>query len=387
MAELVGQAPLLARLQSQGLADRAFAVELESLYKRLARRDAEASRIWPILFLATAAAIAVLILGLGVNLFGADNGLSLPSGLVLGLSLGGAAAAAGRLVRLVRQLRVVGEASDSVYHYLRRNDEIAPSEQRVGLAGLRDSVEIQDVTLVQSTGQPILSNLSLKFAPRSLVALLGTEPVPTKALAELLMGFGMPTEGSVRIDGISLRDVHPQALARNVMWIEPDGPLWDGTVYENLRGGDEGISNSEIVDALSEVDVYERLQRLPEGCNTIIAPHDSDIGTDVSYGIAVARALLHRPPILLAMEPPPPTEHLAEDPCLKALRKMVDRGTLVIILPRRLQTLRQADRVVLLNGARFAGEGKHAELLAGSDLYRHINYLLFNPYRQVADNK
>ena len=95
----------------------------------------------------------------------------------------------------------------------------------------------------------------------------------------------------------------------------------------------------------------------------------------------IARALLHQPPIVLAKEPPPPAEHIAEDPCLKALRRLVDAGTLVVILPKRLQTLRTADRVVLFNGDRLVGEGRHAELLSSSDLYRHLNYLLFNPYR------
>jgi ABC-type multidrug transport system fused ATPase/permease subunit len=381
MAELVGQAPLLARLQSRGLADRAFAAELDSLYRRLADEDHRIGRIWPLLFFAISAAIAVLVLGLGVNLFGVDNGLSVPAALVLGLALVGAVAAARRLLALAAQLGESGDASDAVYHYLERSSEIAPSEQRVGLAGIRDAVEMQDVRLGHSTAEPILSHLSLKLTPGSLVAVLGTESVSTRALTELLMGFGMPSEGRLTIDGIPLRDVHPQALARNVMWIEPDGPIWDGTIEENLRGGDDSINTGEIVEALEEVDVYERLQRLPEGINTIVTAGDSMLGVETTYAMACARALLHKPPIVLAMEPPPPAEHLDEDPCLKALGKLVAGGTLVVILPRRLQTLRSADRVILLNGPRLVGEGKHAELLASSDLYRHLNYLLFNPYR------
>lgn len=381
MAELVGQAPLLGRLQTQGLADRAFAAELDTLYRRLSEEDARLARIWPLLFFAMSAAIAVIVLGLGVNLFGVDNGLSVPSALVLGLALVGAVAAAGRLLSLAGQLSVTAEASDAVYHYLERSSDIAPSEQRVGLGGLRDGVEIQDVTLGDSTGEPILSHLSLQLTPGSLVALLGTESVSTRALTELLMGFGMPAEGRVSIDGIPLRDVHPQALSRNVMWIEPGGPIWDGTIQENLIGTDETINSSDLLEALEEVDVYERLQRLPEGLNTIVTAGDSMLGVETTYAIAAARALLHKPPIVLAMEPPPPAEHLADDPCLKALRKLVDNGTLVVMLPRRLQTLRSADRVVLLNGPRLVGEGKHADLLANSDLYRHLNYLLFNPYR------
>ena len=385
MAELVGQAPLLARLQTQGLADRAFGSELDTLYRTIGGEDARRGRVLPTVFLAAALAIAVMMLGLGVNLFSGDSGLSLPAALILSLALLGAVVSAGRLASLASQLASSSDAGDSVYHYLRPSDEIAPSEQRVGLAGLRQGVEIHDVTLGE-TADPILRHLSLKLTPGSLVALLGTEPVSTRALAELLMGFGRPTEGRVAIDGIPLLDVHPQALSRNVMWIEPAGPIWDGTIQENLRGNDESIDNSTLVEALEQVDVYERLQRLPDGLNTLVAAHDSMLGVETTYAVAVARAILHKPPIVLAMEPPPPAEHLADDPCLKALQKLVEAGTLVVMLPRRLQTLRTADRVVLLNGPRLVGEGKHAQLLADSDLYRHLNYLLFNPYRhQRAD--
>ncbi len=380
MAEIVGQAPLLARLQTQGLADRAFGSELEILYRRVTNEDLRKGRIWPTIFFATAGATAILILGLGVDLFKADGALSLPAALVLALALAGAVAAAGRLSRLASQLRESGNASDSIYHYLAPSDDIAPSEQRVGLAGLRDGVEIHDVTLGDAK-DPILNHLSLSLNPGCLVALLGTEPVSTRALAELLMGFGHPSEGRVTIDGIPLLEVHPQALARNVMWIEPAGPIWDGTIHENLRGGDETINNSNVLEALEQVDVYDRLQRLPDGLNTIVAAGDSMLGIETTYAIGVARALVHKPPIVLAMEPPPPAEHMQDDPCLAALQKLVRNGTLVVILPRRLQTLRSADRVVLLNGPRLVGEGKHPQLLADSDLYRHLNYLLFNPYR------
>ncbi len=381
MAEIVGQAPLLARLQTQGLADRSFQAELDSLYRRLASEDARSGRVWPLLFLATSVAIAVLVLGLGVNLFGVDNGLSVPAAFVLGLALFGAVTAASRLSLLASKLRGSSAACDEIYGYLKRSKDISPTEQRVGFAGLRDGVQIQDVTLNDSQGKPILSNLSLELTPGSMVSLLGTQAVSTRALTELLMGFGRPSDGRVLIDGIKLLDVHPQALASNVMWIEPSGPIWDGTLIENLRGADDSINNSTLVEALDEVQIYERLQRLPEGLNTIVSADDASLDVEATYAIAVARALIHRPPILLALEPPPPAEHLPEDPCLKALRKLVDAGTLVVMLPRRLQTLRGADRVVLLNGSRLVGEGHHAELLAQSDLYRHLNYLLFNPYR------
>ena len=381
MAELVGRAPLLARLQSQGIAEQSFVSELETLYRRLAEEDSRRGQTWPLLFSAASIAIAVLLLGLGVNLLGVEKGLSLPAALVLGLSLTAAAISAGRLVQLVGQLRDSSDASEAVYLYLQRGVDVAPSEQRVGLARLRDAVEIRDVTLKDSTGQQILSHLSLRLTPGSLVALLGTDSVSTRALTELLMGFGRPAEGRVQIDGIPLLDVHPQALARHVMWVEPRGPIWDGTILENLRGGEESISNSDIMETLERVGVYDQIQRLPEGLHTIVSADDTTLAVEHTYAIGVARAMLHHPAIVLAVEPPAPAEHLASDPCLSGLRELVASGSLVVILPHRLPTLREADRVVLFNGPRLVGEGRHAELLSGSDLYRHLNYELFNPYR------
>jgi ABC-type multidrug transport system fused ATPase/permease subunit len=269
MAEIVSQAPLLARLQSQGLADQAFAAELESLYQQMDRRDQRRGRVWPLLFCAIAAAIAVMVLGFGVNLFDPDQdqGLSVPAGLVMSLALVAAVAASGRLLVLSRQLQSSGDAEAIIFDYLKQSSNVAPSEHRVGLAGVREGVEIRDVSLGTPGGTPILRNLSLRLNRGTMVALLGTESVATRALVELLMGFGQPSEGQVLIDGIKLRDVHPQALSQNVMWIEPDGPIWDGTIQENLRGSKPAINSIEIVHALQEVGVYDRLNRLPEGLN------------------------------------------------------------------------------------------------------------------------
>lgn len=381
MAAIVGRAPKLARLQAEGVAEQAFGVELDALYRQLNDDDARRGRIWPILFLAGSAATAVMVLGLGINLFEDNTGLSLSSAVVLGLSLAGAVSGVSRLLQLSRALRQSGPACDAVYAYLRRSDEVTPSEQRVGLAGLRDGVEFRDVTLADSHGQNILNHITTDFTPKSLVTLLGTDSISPQAMLELLMGFGRPGQGEIRIDGLNLLDVHPGSLAKNVMWIEPSGPLWEGTIAENLAGGDGTLSNSDIVEALREVDVYEQIQRLPEGLSTYANVSGLSLSTEATYAIGIARALLHRPPILLVSEPPATSANLADDRSLAAIRKLTDSGSLVVMLPKRLQTLRSADRVVLLNGPNLAGEGKHSELLTGSDLYRHLNYLLFNPYR------
>lgn len=392
LVNAIGDAPMMAHLQAGDLARKHFEEELESLERRLAGDDARRGRLWPALMFAGSLAIAVMLLGLGVNSFQTDQGLTLPAALVLGLALTGAAFAAGRLSQLGSQLRKSERASEMVYLYLKPSGEVASSEQRVGLAGLRESVRIENVTLEDSTGQPILHDLSLSLHPKTLVALLGTDSVSTRALLELLMGFGRPARGRVNIDGISLLDVHPKALSRNVMWIGSDGPLWEGTLVENLAAGLEGqVDQRDMVRVLERLGVYERISRLSDGLNTFVQPtgeyleggsDENILGKDTRYALGIARAMLHRPPIILAKEPPAPTEHVTEDPCLTALMEMAQAGALVVVLPHRIKTLRSCDRVVLLNGPQLAGEGRHSELLSSSDLYRHLNYLLFNPYRR-----
>ncbi|SMP56670.1 ABC-type multidrug transport system, ATPase and permease component [Neorhodopirellula lusitana] len=413
LINLIGDAPMMARLQAGQQADQAYEGELESLDRRLVGDDARRGRLWPVLMIAGSVAIAVLVMGLGANILSEDvrdggldhYGLSLPASLVLGLALTGAAFSAGRLNQLARQLRRSSRACEGIYLYLQHHDDGAPSEQRVGLAGLRESVDMQNISLKDSSGKSILNNLSLSLRPKSLVAFLGSDELSTRSLVELMMGFGRPSNGVLQIDGINLRDIHPKALAKQVMWIAPDGPLWEGTITDNLMSGlDQSVDKRDMVNVLEGLGLYERITRLSDGLDTIVGPiaesrvgrpgqnAGGNLGTpdglsiSARYTLGLARALLHRPAIVLVNEPPAPTEHLNEDPCLKAMRQLADLGSLVVVLPNRLQTMRHCDRVVLLNGANLVGEGKHAELLNSSDLYRHLNYLLFNPYRHRASN-
>ncbi|MEM6690569.1 MAG: ABC transporter ATP-binding protein [Planctomycetota bacterium] len=378
MSALIGRAPLLSRSQSRDGVSAAFESELKTLERLLDQRESKAARTWPTLFAAVTGGIAILLLGLGVNVGG---GSSLPAAVLLTLCMIGVIISFAKLWQLWRALSSGQRAAQRVEQYFRVSPDVSPSEQRVGFTGLREAVRLDNVTLKQTDSKASLSHVHLALEPGQLVSILGTDDVTPNSLAELLMGFGLPAGGTVRFDDVLVRDIHPRALAKHVMWIDPTGPLYDGTIEENLRGDEEGINTGDMVKALESVQIYERLFRLPEGLNTVIQAHESILDREASYAVGVARAILHRPSVVIALEPPSGDQHDVDDPCLEALRGLAEQGSVVVMLPQRLQTLRVSDRVILFQDATMIGEGKHAKLLADSDLYRHLNYQLFNPYR------
>jgi ABC-type multidrug transport system fused ATPase/permease subunit len=383
MVDLLSQSPLLAKTHSGGAADQGFEAELDLLMRRIARVQASRSRLMPLLWIAFALVIAILVLGLGVNLLSSGSPLSVTSALVLGLALASAVSGATRLTEAMAGAAMSDEAARSIYQFLRVVDDAPPSEQRVGLAGVRDSVEIEDVGLSIEGGNVILSGVSLEFRPGELIALMGTRSVSALALAELLLGIGRPSSGRILFDGIALKDIHPRSITKNVLWIGADGPIGEGTLLENLVGQSDRGETQDLMGVVQSLGIESLLTRLDEGQQTILSSDDRRLSVEEKYSIGIARAVIHRPSIVVVQEPPASPDELGGDRALVALRKLADDGSLVIVLPRRLPTLRCADRVVLLNGPKLAGEGKHSGLLQSSDLYRHLNYLLFNPYRSI----
>jgi len=380
LIELIQQAPLLSHVQSSDGIQQIFDEELLRLQRRQARLDAVRGRAFPLVVLAGLLSLAVLVLAMGIHFFLPRTGLGFPAALVLILSLGTVASSAAKLRRTIRRLGPTREAAATLYHYLEGIREEDFSEH-VGIKGLRDAVELNHVTLEDNAGLAILSSLTLRLEPGSVVALLGSDPLACQSLAELLLGFGAPRHGTVTIDGLPIEEIHPRSLSRQVLWIGPEGPIWPGTIRFNLVGPDSETDQAAIMAATRQAGIQEALNHYEEGLETRISADDAGLTPALRYGMGIARALLRRPAIVVVQELDPEPNSLDGHSGFAALQSLAREGTLVVILPRRLQSLRQADRVVLFNGSLLAGEGKHESLLTQSDLYRHLNYLLFNPYR------
>lgn len=380
LTRMVRQAPLVARLQPRQLIEEAFVGELERLHRRERTLDQHQAVVTPIVALSCVLLACLVLFAVAGQRFDRSEQHGGAAAVVLTLSLLTFAACIRMIVRAIRKIRLATEAAMLLQQFMHVPDD-RDLQDRVGISGLRTAVELNQVTLLDGENQPVLSHLTLRLEPRSLVALLGTDELATTALLELLLGFGQPNSGSVTIDGVDSTEIHPNSLAKQVFWVSPSGPIWRGTLRENLEGSVRDPGSVNLSAALEAAGIADRVSRLSEGLETVLTAEDDRLDAAMRYAIGITRALLRRPAIIVVQEPDSEAGFSEQEP-LNALRQLAQQGSLVIVSPRRVATLRVADRVILLNGNRLAGEGKHAQLLADSDLYRHLNYLLFNPYSQ-----
>lgn len=386
LVEAVQTAPLVARVRGDETPVDESGGPLGRLMEAGQVRDHGRARLVPAITVASAVIVSLLLLAFGGSMFEAESSLGLPAALVLALSLIGAVAGATRVVRSLGGLTSLREASESVYAFIDRAPGSRGSE-RMGLAGARHSIEFADVTLPDASGQPLLSGLSLRLEPGTMVAVMGTEPVAVGALLELMLGFGQPQSGRVSIGDTAIQDLHERWLSKQVLWIGRSGPVWSGTINDNLGYASSVPDSGQISDATRRAGVYDRVQSLADGFSTLVTSDDGRLDETTRYGLAIARALIRKPAVVVVQEPSAVAGALNDAPGVDALCELARSGSLVVILPQRLRTLRMADRVVLLNGGQLAGEGRHEKLLASSDLYRHLNYVLFNPYRHLYQDR
>lgn len=383
LVEAVQTAPLVARVRGDETPVDESGGPLGRLMEAGQVRDHGRARLVPAVTVASAVVVSLLLLAFGGSMVDDQPALGLPAALVLALSLIGAVAGATRVVRTLGALPSLREASQSVYAFIDRAPR-GRGHERMGLAGARHAIAFSDVTLPDASGQPLLSGLSLRLEPGTVVAVMGTDSVAVGALLELLLGFGQPRSGRVTIGDIAIHDLHERWLSKQVLWIGRNGPIWSGTISDNLGFASAVPDTGQISDATRRAGVYDRVQRLVDGFSTLVTSDDGRLDDATRYGLAIARALIRKPAVVVVQEPPAIAGALNDDTGIDALCELARSGSLVVVLPQRLRTLRMADRVVLLNGGQLAGEGRHEELLANSDLYRHLNYVLFNPYRHLS---
>jgi ATP-binding cassette subfamily B protein len=223
----------------------------------------------------------------------------------------------------------------------------------------------------------LLQDVSLTIRAGQKVGLIGADDLEKYALVYLIPRLLDPTSGEIRIDEHNLRWVTLDSLRAQIAPVLRHNLVFHDSVANNIGCGDSAYTMPQIIEAAKVAHAHSFIQKLPQGYDTPIGELGHPLSASEQFRIALARAVLRDPALLIIEEPEAAldedTKSLLDDTMARVLP-----GRTVIFLPHRISTIKSCDNLFLLHKGRIVGSGVHKELLAQSPLYKHLHYLEFN---------
>jgi ABC-type multidrug transport system fused ATPase/permease subunit len=248
---------------------------------------------------------------------------------------------------------------------------------------LASELRWEGVGIADHAGRPLLTDLSFSIPGGSQTAILASDCHTPLTVVGLFLRYRDPGTGRILFDGTDLRSLTIRSLRQQIAFAAADGMLFTGTIADNIRGQRAGLSQDQIEDTARLCQVLEAIKDLPDGFATTVGPGGTSVAASVAFRIGLARAAIGNPSLLIVQEPPATADE-NEAQTLDAAWHPLRGGRTLIVVPSRLATLRAVDRIVLIHQGRLHGEGAHTELLHANALYRHLNYVLFTPFREIT---
>lgn len=275
-----------------------------------------------------------------------------------------------------RRLVLVYNNFQTVLAVIERMDAIRaePLEQQGTLApgALSDSIDFSGVSFVYpSKDNYALRDINISIKRGSVVALVGKSGAGKTTFVDLLAGFYRPTSGAVLIDGVDTREMTLKALRGQTGIVSQEVILFNDTVSANIAYGKPDATEAEVVEASKAAFAHEFITALPDGYQTTIGERGIKLSGGERQRISIARAVLKNPPILILDEATSSLDTQSEMLVQKALENLMENRT-TIIVAHRLSTVRNADRIVVLDEGKVVEEGTHGELLETGGHYKRF---------------
>ena len=249
--------------------------------------------------------------------------------------------------------------------------ETVDQPDAIDASGIRGDIRVENVGFTYPNGTEVLRSISFTAKPGEMIALVGLTGAGKTTLVSLIPRFYDASVGRVTIDGTDVRKYKVRSLRERISIVLQDPMLFQGTIADNIRYGRLDATREQIEQAARDAHAHDFIARLPRGYDTEVAEAGGGLSGGERQRLSIARAILKDAPILILDEPTSSLDAISEEIVFTAIRGL-RAGRTTIVIAHRLSTVRDADRILVLDGGQIAAQGRHEELLEKSDLYRRM---------------
>ena len=316
------------------------------------------------------------LITIGIVVFGgiaiANTSLDLPDLLTFLLYIG---ILIDPIKRFGNFTRLYQEGFSGFNRFIEALEEVPDFEDgdhAIELNGVQGNVVFDGVNFAYEKGNGrVLKNISLDIKDGEYVALVGASGVGKTTLCSLIPRFYDVNEGAILLDGIDIRDIRLGSLRKNIGIVQQDVYLFPGTVLDNIRYGKVDASDADIVAAAKKANAHDFIMALPDGYRTDIGQRGVKLSGGQKQRLGIARVFLKNPPIIIFDEATSSLDNESEKAVQDSLEKLAENRT-TIVIAHRLSTVRNANRIVVLNNGRIAEQGTHESLIMSNGSYANL---------------
>jgi len=277
-----------------------------------------------------------------------------------------------RMINLQPQLQSAIVASDRLGEILDLELEKAKNEdKKINPKSLLGDIQFKDIDFKYGTRQLVLNNITIDVKAGEKIALVGESGSGKTTIAKLLMGFYEAEKGEIILNSYNLKDINKESLRDKISYISQESFFFSGTIIENLQFANEFATYEDIIDVCKKAQIHEHINSLPLRYKTILEEKGSNLSGGQRQRLAIARALLKKPEILIMDEATSNLDSITEKAIQKVLEECTNNVT-TITIAHRLSTIMKCNKIYVMDKGQIIEEGKHNELLKNYGYYYRL---------------